>query len=98
MDELILNKLESIERMLIEQNMLRKEVLNVTETALYLEISESHLYKLTSTGTLPCYKPNGKRIYFNRHELDIWLQTNKQVSIDDIEERVSNFQLKAGRR
>lgn len=97
MDSIILEKLESIERMLIEQNMLKKEVLNFNETAEYLEVSHSHLYKLTSTGTIPAYKPNGKKLYFNRRELDQWLLSNKQVSIDEIGQQADEFQMKSGR-
>lgn len=97
MDSLILSKLESIEKMLYEQNMLQKEVLNFNEAAVYLEVSHSHLYKLTSTGTIPAYKPNGKKLYFNRQELNKWLLSNRQTSLSDIEEKVSQFQLKPGR-
>jgi excisionase family DNA binding protein len=97
MDSIILEKLESIERMLIEQNMLKKEVLNFNETAEYLEVSHSHLYKLTSTATIPAYKPNGKKLYFNRKELDVWLLSNKQVSIDEIGQQADEFQMKSGR-
>lgn len=93
----IIQKLESIEKMLIEQNMLKKEVLNFNEAAVYLEVSHSHLYKLTSTNTIPAYKPNGKKLYFNREELNKWLLTNRQASISDIEEDVSQFKLKSGR-
>lgn len=93
----MIQKLESIERMLMEQNMLQKEVLNFNEAAIYLEVSHSHLYKLTSTGTIPAYKPNGKKLYFNREELNKWLLSNRQASISDIEEEVSQFKLKSGR-
>lgn len=97
MDSIILEKLESIERMLTEQNMLKKEVLNFNEAAVYLEVSHSHLYKLTSTGTIPAYKPNGKKLYFNRRELDTWLLSNKQTSTDEIEQQADEFQMKSGR-
>jgi len=93
----MIQKLESIERMLMEQNMLQKEVLNFNEAAIYLEVSHSHLYKLTSTGTIPAYKPNGKKLYFNREELNKWLLTNRQTSISDIEDEVSQFKFKSGR-
>ncbi|MBL7969668.1 MAG: helix-turn-helix domain-containing protein [Prolixibacteraceae bacterium] len=93
----IIQKLESIEKKLFEQNMLQKEVLNFNEAAVYLEVSHSHLYKLTSTGTIPAYKPNGKKLYFNRQELNKWLLSNRQTSLSDIEEEVSQFQLKSGR-
>lgn len=97
MDLEILQKLESIERMLIEQNMLKKEVLNFNEAAIYLEVSHSHLYKLTSLGVIPAYKPNGKKLYFNRRELDAWLLSNKQASTSEIELEANDYLMKKGR-
>lgn len=97
MDTIILKKLESIERMLTEQNMLKKEVLTFNEAAIYLEVSHSHLYKMTSTGIVPSYKPNGKKLYFNRKELDLWLLSNKQLSKDEIDQQASNYLIKTGR-
>lgn len=97
MDEKIFAKLESIERMLMEQNMLKKEVLNFSEAAIYLEVSHSHLYKLTSTGSIPAYKPNGKKLYFNRHELDTWLLSNKQVSTSELEQQANEYLMNKGR-
>ena len=97
MDSEILEKLESIEQMLTEQNILRKDVLTFIETAIYLGVSHSHLYKMTSTGVIPSYKPNGKKLYFNRHELDTWLLTNKQHSQEEIEQEAANYLLKNGR-
>ena len=96
-EELIYQKLDNIEKLLVEQSLLKKEVLNFNETALYLEVSHSHLYKLTSTGAIPAYKPNGKKLYFNRKELDEWLLSNKQVSTDEIEQQADEFQMKSGR-
>jgi len=98
MDEVIFQKLDRIEKMLTEHNMLQKEVLNFNEAAIYLEVSHSHLYKLTSTGKIPSYKPNGKKLYFNREELNEWLLSNRQASTAEIEEETQSFQLKSGRR
>ena len=96
-DELIYQKLESIEKMLIEQNLLKKDVLNFIEAALYLDVSHSHLYKLTSTGAIPFYKPNGKKVYFNRQELDTWLLRKRQTTSDEIEQQAADYLLKKGR-
>ncbi len=96
-EEYIIQKLDSIEKMLTEQNMLKKEVLSFNEAAIYLEVSHSHLYKMTSTGVVPCYKPNGKKIYFNRKELDEWLLTNKQASQDEIDQQAADYLVKNGR-
>jgi len=98
MDEQILNEVRELKRLVIEQNMLQKEVLNFNEATIYIEVSHSHLYKLTSTGKLPFYKPNGKKIYFNRKELDSWLLSNRQTSNTEILEEAGSFKLKSGRR
>ncbi len=95
--EYIIQKLDSIEKMLTEQNMLKKEVLTFNEAAIYLEVSHSHLYKMTSTGVIPSYKPNGKKLYFNRKELDSWLLSNRQSSQEEIEQQAANYLIKKGR-
>jgi excisionase family DNA binding protein len=38
--------------------------LSARDAAKYLDISMSHLYKLTSQGLLPHHKPAGKKLYF----------------------------------
>lgn len=96
-EQIILDRLDCIEKLLRELNLIKKEVLTIIEAAEYLEISQSHLYKLTSTGSIPCYKPNGKKVYFNRAELDKWLLTNRQASKADIEQKADEFLLKRGR-
>jgi excisionase family DNA binding protein len=96
MDTNILDRLERIEKLLIEQQTLHKKVLNFNETCQYLELSQSHLYKLTSTGAIPHYKPNGKKIYFQREELDHWLLRNRMDSDDEIQQQAANFLIKKG--
>ena len=54
-----------------------KTVLSVAEACDYLGITESHMYKLTSGGKIPHYKPTGKLIYFSRSELDDCLLHNR---------------------
>jgi excisionase family DNA binding protein len=65
-------RLKKIESLLLSQ----KTVLNFDETAVYTGLSKSHLYKLTSTGGIPCYKPHGKNIYFEKAQIDSWLLSN----------------------
>ncbi|MGC3978263.1 MAG: hypothetical protein QM751_08615 [Paludibacteraceae bacterium] len=52
MQEQILLKLDSIEKRLVEQNLLQKEIFTFAEACLYLDLSSSHLYKLTSSNTI----------------------------------------------
>nr|WP_315216026.1 helix-turn-helix domain-containing protein [uncultured Flavobacterium sp.] len=90
---LILEKLEKLEQRIGEQNLLMKEVLNFNDACSYLDISASHLYKLTSQKSIPHFCPQGKKLYFNRTELDEWLQRNRQSSTDEIETMAANYLL-----
>ncbi len=57
MEEIILQKLQSIEKQLKLQNLLQKEILTHEEAALYLGRTESNLYKLTSIKMIPLSCP-----------------------------------------
>ncbi|WP_341224802.1 helix-turn-helix domain-containing protein [uncultured Arcticibacterium sp.] len=92
----ILEKLNHLEKLITEQNISQKEVLNFNEATQYLGISDSHLYKLTSGNKIPFYKPGGKIIYFQREELNNWLLSNRIASDSEIIERASAFKLKKG--
>jgi len=86
-------KLENIELMLQQQNLLKKEVLNFNETCTYLDMSASHLYKMTSQKQIPHFCPQGKKLYFKRKELDQWLLRNRQDSTEEIETKAANYLL-----
>lgn len=92
-ENLILEKLEKLEQRIGEQNLLMKEVLNFNDACNYLDVSASHLYKLTSQKSIPHFCPQGKKLYFNRTELDEWLQRNRQSSTDEIETMAANYLL-----
>ena len=97
-DELIFQKLNQIEQKLNEQNLLKKEVLNFSEACQYLDISESHLYKLTSRKQVPHFCPQGKKLYFNRLELDRWLQTNRKNTAEEVDREATDYILNNRRR
>lgn len=97
MDSNINEQLNRIEKLLMEQQTLQKKVLNFNETCTYLELSQSHLYKLTSTGSIPHYKPNGKKIYFHREELDHWLLRNRSDSQDELEQQAADYLIQKGK-
>ena len=87
-ENLILDKLTEIANKLDEQNMLQKTVLNFNEACKYLDVSPSHLYKLTSARQVPHFCPQGKKLYFRREELDLRLQRNRQSTTTEISELV----------
>jgi hypothetical protein len=64
-----------------------KEVLTLDEVAIYTGLSKSHIYKLCSSNDIPFYKPQGKVNYFNRLEIENWLQQNRVATTQEIEQR-----------
>lgn len=51
-------------------------VLSFDEASKFLSLSKSYLYKLTSAGLIPHYKPQGKMILFEKNILEEWLRQN----------------------
>jgi excisionase family DNA binding protein len=74
-----------------------KEVLTSDETALYMGISKSYLYKLTMRHQIPHYKPMGKMCYFNRVEVENWLQTNRVATSEEYNEKANDYMMKGGK-
>ena len=73
-----------------------KEVLTSEEAAKYMGISRSYLYKLTMRKEIPHYKPMGKVVYFNRVELEQWLQSNRSSTITEISQKAKSYCMKKG--
>lgn len=68
-----------------------KEVLTSDEAARYLGVSMSYLYKLTMRREIPHYKPMGKKCYFNRQELEMWLQSNRVATSTEIADQAERY-------
>lgn len=75
-----------------------KEVLTSDEAARYMGIARSYLYKLTMTRKIPHYKPMGKVCYFNRKELEGFLQGNRVATAAEINSQAQAFCMKGGAR
>lgn len=84
---------KSIEERSIEERLSRVEtmylaqqtVFNIDDLKRYTGLSKSCLYKKTSTGQIPCFKPAGKQIFFNKAEIDGWLQQNRVKTSGEVE-------------
>ena len=81
-DNLTLNEVVEIIRNVVKEEVTskQKKILTAPEAAFYLNLELSYLYKLTSTGVLPFGRPNGKKMYFDREDLDAWAMSNKSLS------------------
>lgn len=60
---------------------LHKTVLNIDEACELLGYKKSYLFKLTHAKIIPFSKPNGKRLFFSREALEIWMLSNASKSL-----------------
>ena len=76
-----------------------KEVLTTEEVAVYLGVSKSCVYKWTMSRAIPHYKsPTGKLCYFNRKEIEAWMQSNRVATDDELEQQAQTIARKGGKR
>ncbi|CAN5664462.1 hypothetical protein BH10BAC2_BH10BAC2_02130 [soil metagenome] len=87
---LIQRDISEIKEYILCQLSLKKEILNFQEAAVFLGISKSSLYKITSTRRIPFYVPSGKLLYFKKKELEDWLLQNRHATKGEISDDVMN--------
>ena len=75
---------------LIVQNVQQKEILSFKEALIYLDASESLLYKLVSNRAITFSKPNGGKLYFKKTDLDNWMTQNESKSVRVLENEINN--------
>ena len=94
--KIILNKLTAIESLLEATN--QTKPLTLKEAAEFLDLSQSHLYKLTSERKIPHFKPNGNKIYFDEYELVQWLKRKPTRTLEETEEKAASYIVSGQRR
>jgi excisionase family DNA binding protein len=57
--------------------------LNIDEASMYLDIAKQTIYSLTSKREIPHFK-TGKKLYFVKSELDLWLQSHRKKTVREI--------------
>lgn len=68
-----------------------KNVLVLDDVVILTGLSKSHLYKLTCTHQIPHYKPNGKLIYFDRAEIELWMKQNRVATESEVDQKAVNY-------
>lgn len=68
-----------------------KNVLTTEEVASYTGLSVSYIYKLTAAKKIPHYKPTGKACYFNREEVEEWLQSNRVSTAIELDAQAAAY-------
>lgn len=88
-------RLQRIEQLIIQSS---KEVLTLDECSDFTGLSKSHLYKLTSTNQIPHYKPQGKKVYFDKKELVTWLKSRRVATNKELETEAANYLIKKNKK
>jgi len=76
-----ISKLENVILLLREQTLMQKQVFNSREAALYLKCSLRHIYRMSAQSKIPCYKVDGRRLFFSHPELQQWLLAVKKSGV-----------------
>jgi excisionase family DNA binding protein len=73
----------------MKENKIRPEGAPFTlgEAALYLDLSRSFLYKLTSQGKIAHFKPTGGKLYFKLADLDGYLFRGRRAADYELAEK-----------
>ena len=71
--------------------------LTFSQAADYLNLSKSYLYKLTCTGQITFFKPNGKKIYFRKSDLNNFLFRRKNKSESELRQDATEFNFYRGK-
>ena len=81
--ELMVPLLKRVEKMLLQQTLLNKEVLNSKEAAIFMGLSVPYLYKLRRTSGLKANRPNNGRLYFKRTDVYCWMLSTTLESVSE---------------
>lgn len=65
-------------------------IMTIKQVSAYLDLSLSALYKMTSTKEIPHAK-RGKRLYFDKKDIDAWVLENKITTSSDIEKMATEY-------
>lgn len=69
---------------------LKKNVWNIDELAIYLQLSSDRCSRLAKDRAFPSYKQNG-RYYFKRVEIEAWLTSNRISSVDETDSEAALY-------
>jgi len=78
----VYKELADIKQLIENQNL---ELLDLNQAADYLKLKPSYLYSLTHQKKIPHYKPGGKKVYFDKLELNKWIKESKIKSVEEVE-------------
>lgn len=86
---------DSLKENAINQEKAVDKHLSIKEASVFLNLAPQTLYGFTSNRTIPFIK-KGKRLYFKKSDLEVWLNDGRKDSLKEIEQK-SKHQIKGGK-
>ncbi len=68
-----------------------RKPLSLEEAADFTGLQKSYLYKLTSTGKIPYYRPNGGRVYFKAEDLEAFIFRKRRAADYELSEKAEEM-------
>lgn len=66
------------------------EILNIQQVSEFLHLAVASIYEKTSQKQIPHFK-KGNRLYFNRTEIEAWIQEGKVKTANEIESQAITY-------
>ena len=76
--------IEMIDKKLDEIKFIQKTIMTVDDLAVYLDLSPSYIRKMTHNREIPHYKPSGKKLYFQKEEIDEWVLSSRVATAEEL--------------
>lgn len=73
----IISKLDSLEQLLLKRE---KPFLTLQEACTYIGVARTTFYQYVSDRLIPCYRPQGRLLYFAVEDLDSFILNRKNRS------------------
>jgi len=87
----LIEEIREIKDLITKTELGRKQILTIDEAAAFTGLKKSYLYRKTSNGEIPYFKPGGKKIYFDKKDIIDYLRRYKKNQRVDDEELADNL-------
>ena len=70
--------------------------MSLSEAAAYVGLSKSCFYQMTRRRIVPCYKPNGGRVFFDPAELEAWVKSGRGSTKEEVLQKAQAYCMQKG--
>ena len=74
-----------------------KNVLDVKDVCALTGYGPDYIYKLAAQGKLPHYYPTGRKMFFDRAEIEAWMKQNRVGTVEEAEQQAGLDEAEQGR-